>query len=63
MQPAYSASPLVPAFREDGTPTNFRQDGTGWNSMIFTNPYEGFLNGQYNSLNKNRDFGVGATLY
>lgn len=63
MQPAYTASPLVPAFREDGTPTNFRQDGTGWNSMIFTNPYEGFLNGQYNSLNKNRDFGVGATLY
>ena len=63
MQPAYTASPLVPAFREDGTPTNFRQDGTGWNSMIFTNPYEGFLNGQYDSLNKNRDFGVGATLY
>lgn len=63
MQPAYTASPLVPAFREDGTPTNFRQDGTGWNSIIFTNPYEGFLNGQYNSLNKNRDFGVGATLY
>lgn len=63
MQPAYTASPLVPAFREDGTPTNFREDGAGWNSMIFTNPYEGFLNGQYNSLNKNRDFGVGATLY
>lgn len=63
MQPAYTASPLVPAFREDGTPTNFRQDGTGWNSLIFSNPYEGFLNGQYNSLNKNRDFGVGATLY
>lgn len=63
MQPAYTASPLVPAFREDGKPTNFRDDGAGWNSMIFTNPYEGFLNGQYNSLNKNRNFGVGATLY
>ncbi len=63
MQPAYTASPLVPAFREDGKPTNFTQDGKGWNSMIFSNPYEGFLNGQYNSLNKSRDFGVGATLY
>ena len=63
MQPAYTASPLVPAFREDGKPTNFRDDGAGWNSMIFTNPYEGFINGQYNSLNKSRDFGVGATLY
>ena len=63
MQPAYTASPLVPAFREDGKPTNFRDDGAGWNSMIFSNPYEGFVNGQYNSLNKSRDFGVGATLY
>lgn len=63
MQPVYSASPLVPAFREDGKPTNFREDGAGYNSMIFNNPYEGFINGQYNSLNKSRDFGVGATLY
>lgn len=63
MQPVYSASPLVPAFREDGKPTNFREDGAGYSSMIFNNPYEGFINGQYNSLNKSRDFGVGATLY
>lgn len=63
MQPVYSNSPLVPAFREDGTPTNFAQDGTGWSSMIFNNPYEGFINGQYNALNRNRDFGVGATFY
>lgn len=63
MQPVYSASPLVPAFREDGQPTNFREDGAGYSSMIFNNPYEGFINGQYNSLNKRRDFGVGATLY
>lgn len=63
MQPVYSASPLVPAFREDGKPTNFREDGAGYSSLIFNNPYEGFINGQYNSLNKRRDFGVGATLY
>lgn len=63
MQPVYANSPLVPAFREDGTPTNFTQDGKGWSTMIFNNPYEGFLNGQYNSLNRNRDFGVGATFY
>lgn len=63
MQPVYSASPLVPAFREDGKPTNFSEDGAGYSSMIFNNPYEGFINGQYNSLNKSRDFGVGATLY
>ncbi len=63
MQPVYSNSPLVPAFREDGTPTNYIQDSAGWNSMIFSNPYEGFINGQYNSLNRNRKFGLGATFY
>ncbi|MDE5870743.1 MAG: TonB-dependent receptor [Muribaculaceae bacterium] len=63
MQPVYANSPLVPAFNEDGTPTNFRDNGAGWSSMIFSNPYEGFLNGQYNSMNRNRDFGVGATFY
>ena len=63
MQPVYANSPLVPAFREDGTPTNYTDDGKGWSSMIFSNPYEGFINGQYNSLNRNRDFGVGATFY
>lgn len=63
MQPVYANSPLVPAFREDGKPTNFAEDGKGWSSMIFSNPYEGFLNGQFNSLNRNRDFGVGATFY
>lgn len=63
MQPVYANSPLVPAFNEDGTPTNFRDNGAGWSSMIFNNPYEGFINGQYNSLNRTRDFGFGATLY
>ncbi|MDE6511940.1 MAG: TonB-dependent receptor [Muribaculaceae bacterium] len=63
MQPVYANSPLVPAFRADGTPTNFAEDGGGWSSMIFSNPYEAFINGQYNSLNRNRDFGVGATFY
>lgn len=63
MQPVYTASPLVPAFKENGQPTNFREDGKGWNSDIFSNPYEAFINGQYDALNKSRDFGVGATFY
>ncbi len=63
MQPVYSNSPLVPAFNEDGTTTNYTDNGSGWSSMIFNNPYEGFLNGMYSSLNRNREFGVGATFY
>ena len=31
--------------------------------MIYGNPLNHFLNGGFNSLNKNRDFGVGATFY
>lgn len=63
MQPVYVASPLLPAFGPDGTPNNYTDNSAGWSSMIFNNPYEGFLNGQYSSLNRSRDFGVGATFY
>lgn len=63
MQPVYSTSPLVPAFNEDGRPLSYSANGAGWSTMIFNNPYEGFINGQYQSLNRNRDFGVGATFY
>ncbi len=59
MQPVYTASPLVPAFNEDGT----LSDGAGFNSNIFSNPYAGLINGQYGSINRNRTWGVGATFY
>ena len=58
MQPVYAASPLVPAFNEDGTPTV-----GGFNSNIFSNPWQGFINGEYASLNRNRNWGLGATFY
>lgn len=63
MQPVYANSPLVPAFGEDGKPLSYSANGNGWSTMIFNNPYEGFINGQYSSLNRHRDFGVGATFY
>ncbi|MDE6341243.1 MAG: TonB-dependent receptor [Muribaculaceae bacterium] len=58
MQPVYAASPLVPAFNEDGTPTE-----GGFSTNIFSNPWQGFINGEYSSLNRNRNWGVGATFY
>ena len=63
MQPAYSASPLVPAYNEDGTLTSYAKNGAGFSTMIYFNPLNGLMNGQYSGLNLNRTFGVGATFY
>jgi len=63
MQACYTASPLVPAYREDGTLTSFEVEGQQFNNSIFSNPLAGLLNGSYNAINKNRNFGVGATFY
>lgn len=63
MQNAYSASPLVEAYDENGALAGYSTHGTGYSSMIYSNPLNGFLNGQFNSLNRTRDFGVGATFY
>jgi len=63
MQAAYSASPLVKPYNEDGTLASYANNHSGYSDMIYSNPLNHFLNGGYNSLNKNRDFGVGATIY
>ncbi len=63
MQNAYAASPLVMPYNEDGTLTSYKDNGAGYSNMIYSNPLNHFLNGGYNSLNRNRDFGVGATFY
>ena len=57
------ASPLLPVYAEDGTPMNFNRDGAGWSMYQFMNPKEGLLNGMFNSINDNRSFGFGATLF
>ena len=64
MQAAYVASPLVEPYDANGNLTSWAQNGAGqYSSNIFSNPLNHFLNGGYNSINKNRDFGVGATIY
>ena len=63
MQAAYIASPLVEAYDADGNLASYAKNGAGYSSMIYNNPLNHFLNGGYNSINKNRDFGVGATFY
>ena len=63
MQAAYIASPLVEPYDANGNLTSYRDNGAGYSTMIYNNPLNHFLNGGYSSLNKSRDFGVGATFY
>lgn len=63
MQGVYSASPLVEAYDENGNVASYDKNGAGYSTMIYANPLNGFLNGQYSSLNRSRDFGVGATFF
>ena len=63
MQAAYVASPLVEPYDANGNVASYLANGAGYSSMIYSNPLNHFLNGGFNSINKNRDFGVGATIY
>lgn len=63
MEPVYTAPPVVPVYNADGTLTNYTENGSGYNTMIFLNPLTGLYNGEYNGLNRYRSFGVGATTY
>ena len=63
MQAAYIASPLVEPYDADGNLASYKNNGAGYSTMIYSNPLNHFLNGGFNSINTNRDFGVGATFY
>ena len=63
MQAAYIASPLVEPYDVNGKLASYKDNGAGYSTMIYGNPLNHFLNGGFNSLNENRDFGVGATFY
>ena len=63
MQAAYIASPLVEPYDANGNLTSYANNHTGYSDMIYSQPLNHFLNGGFGSLNKNRDFGVGATFY
>lgn len=56
-------APLTPVYDEAGNLYDYNTYGAGWNGLIFGNPIAGYMNGQYNSINESRNFGVGATAY
>ena len=63
IQPVYIASPLVMPYGEDGSLNSYSQNSTGYSGQMWSNPLQGLRAGQFNSTQKNRDFGVGATFF
>ena len=63
IQPVYIASPLVIPFNGDGSLTSYSQNSSGYSGQMWSNPLQGIYNGQFNSLQKDRNFGVGATFF
>ena len=63
IQPVYIASPLVEPYDADGNLTSYANNSTGYSGQMWSNPLQGLFNGQFNSTNKERNFGVGATFF
>ena len=63
IQAVYTAAPLVMPYDANGDLTSYANNSSGYSGQMWSNPLQGLLNGQYNSLEKQRNFGVGATFY
>ncbi|MBO7578680.1 MAG: TonB-dependent receptor [Prevotella sp.] len=63
IQPVYIASPLVMPYNEDGSLTAYGKNSTGYSGQMWSNPLQGLYAGQFNSTQKDRNFGVGATFF
>ena len=63
IQPVYIASPLVMPYDANGNLTSFADNSSGYSGQMWSNPLQGLLNGQFNSTEKERNFGVGATFF
>ena len=59
---ALTACPLVPAYNDDGSYCQFNNNGAGWNINMFSNPLVGLVNGEFGSVNRYRNYGIGLTL-
>ena len=63
IQAVYKASPLVMPYDANGNLTSYADNSTGYSGQMWSNPLQGLFNGQYNSTEKERNFGVGATFF
>ena len=61
--------PLLPQYAENGDIYNFQDPdgnmtyGTGWNPIMFNNPWENLSKGGFNSMAESRNFNASATAF
>lgn len=58
-----TACPLVPAYNEDGTLYQYDTNGKGWNTNMFGNPLAALINGNFDAVNRFRNFGMSTTFF
>ena len=56
-------TPLMPQYTADGEIYNNANSGTGWNSVLFSNPWENLSKGGFNSMAESRNFNASATAF
>ena len=54
-------SPLLPQYAGNGDVYNYTNYGAGWNTAMFSNPWENLTHGGFNSLTESRSFNTSAT--
>ncbi|MCR4700809.1 MAG: TonB-dependent receptor [Bacteroidaceae bacterium] len=56
-------APMLPQYTDDGKIYNNANAGTGWNSVLFNNPWENLEKGGFNSMAESRSINAAATAF
>ena len=56
-------SPLLPQYADNGDVYNYTKYGEGWNTAMFSNPWEELTHGGWNSLTESRNVNTSATAF
>ena len=56
-------SPLLPQYAGNGDVYNYTNYGAGWNTAMFSNPWENLTHGGFNSLTESRNINTSATAF
>ena len=56
-------SPLLPRYASNGDVYNYTNYGAGWNTAMFSNPWENLTHGGFNSMAESRSFNASATAF
>ncbi len=55
--------PLLPQYADNGEVYNYKNNGAGWTSAFFNNPWENLVHGGFGSMAESRSMGINATAH